>query len=308
MSSQELVVLTCASGRQCSHVIPLLYGKYKLRLVVNSDKSAARLSKQWPDAEVVQASLDQGEDARRVIKGATAAFHLNPPFHPREAEICYNMVDAAVKETKDGNFKHFVFSSVLDSQLRKLMNHDVKRYAEEYLIEAGADGSLPYTIIQPTHFMDMFPVKMLMESEKPVYPANWNPDVPFSYIALRDLGEAVANILMQREKHYFAQYGVVSTTPVTYTEFAKIASKEIGKEIKIEQLSYEDSVTAFLAKMGLDKDPHPLTRDAAQRMLLWYNHRGLLGSPNVLEHLLGHPTTSIVEWIRLQIEEAKKSS
>lgn len=308
MQSKELIVLTCASGNQCAHLIPLLYNEHKLRLVVNSENSAKKLKDQWPGADVVQADLQEPKDAQRILKGATAAFHLGPPFHARETEIGYNMVDAAVEETEQGNFKHLVFSSVIDTQLRKLLNHDVKRYIEEYLIEAGADGKLNYTILQPTHFMDMFPVKMFMQNEHPVFVPNWDPDVLFSFIALKDLGEAAANVLNQREKHYFAHYAIVSTPPISYTEFVKTVSKEIGKEIRIEQCSFEDRVARFFKLVGLGEDPHPRSRDAGERMLLYYNTRGLIGNPNILRFLLGREPTSHVEWARLQVQAAKESS
>lgn len=43
-----------------------------------------------------------------------------------------------------------MYSSVLNPQLRKLMNHDCKRHVEEYLIESG----LNFTVLQPSHFMN----------------------------------------------------------------------------------------------------------------------------------------------------------
>lgn len=54
-------------------------------------------------------------------------------FHPHETEIGYNVIDACVAASKESGskFKHFVFSSVLCTQLRKLLNHDCKRYVEE---------------------------------------------------------------------------------------------------------------------------------------------------------------------------------
>ena len=131
--AEGLVVLTGAGGRICSHLIPLLYGGKRLRLVINSAGSLDRLKAQYPQAEVEQADLTIPADARRVIKRATALFHVGPSFHQHETEIGYNMVDAAVQETQDGAFKHFVYSGVIQSQLRKLLNHDCKRYVAEYL-------------------------------------------------------------------------------------------------------------------------------------------------------------------------------
>lgn len=251
------------------------------------------------------ADLADAHDTARLLKGVTAVYHVGPSFHPHETEIGYNMIDAAVKEAKEGSFKHFVLSSVLNTQLRKMMNHDCKRYVEEYLIESG----LNYTILQPTHFMDLLPVPLLMQQERPVYSANWDPTVPFSFIALRDLGEAAAKVLEKRETHYFAQYPLVSAGPHSYKDVIEIVSKEIGRDVKIEQRSFPDAVNALLKILfGGTEEVHPITRDAAERMLLYYNRHGLIGNSNILEWLLGRKPTTYREWVCMQIERVKNGS
>jgi len=301
----DLIVITCASGKQCSHLIPNLYEtpSTRLRLVVNSENSLDRLQQQYPSAEVIQADLTSTSNVARILQGATAVYHVGPSFHAHETQIGYQMIDAAIKESKQGGFKHFVYSSVLNSQIRKMLNHDCKRYVEEYLIESG----LNYSILQPTHFMDSFPIAMLMQMEKPVYHANWDPSIAFSSVALRDLGEASAKVLKEREKHYYAQYALCSTGPETYEELVATAGKVIGRDIKIEQRSYEDAVAALLKIIYGTEDVPLGTRDGAQRMVLYYNFRGLVGSPNVLEWLLGRKPTSRAEWARLQVEKIRRS-
>lgn len=41
----EILVITCPSGKQCSHLIPQVYdkGKFQLRLAAHSESSAAKL-------------------------------------------------------------------------------------------------------------------------------------------------------------------------------------------------------------------------------------------------------------------------
>ena len=108
-------------------------------------------------------------------------------------------------------FKHFVLSSVLNSQLRKIMDHDCKRCVEEYAMESG----LPYTILQPTTFMDNLPLPLLWRQtrggEDPVFRTMWSTDVPFPFVTLHDVVEAMRTVLEEREKHFYAQYPLVST-------------------------------------------------------------------------------------------------
>lgn len=300
----DLLLITCASGKQASRLLPLLYGTWKrLRLVVNSPSSEQRLKQQYPDASVTRASLENIDEARRIMAGVTTVFHIGPSFHPHETEIGYFMVDAAAEEARQGTFKHFVYSSVLNTQLRKMMNHDCKRYVEEYLMESGLD----YTILQPTHFMDTFPVAQLLSQPEPLYRANWSTSVPFSFIALQDLAEAAATVIEERDRHYLAQYPLSSTRTLPYDEVIGNVSQAIGKHIKVETRPVIEATNALLDMLfgGADK-AHPRTRDAAHRMVLFYNYHGLKGNPNVLEWLIGRKPTAHADWVQAQVQSVQK--
>lgn len=307
-------------------LIPHLYNNssYRLRLAVNSSSSKDRLSKQYPNAEVVQVDLNEPPQVRDLVKDANIFYHVGirassspaqrlteltchtsstgPAFHPHETQIGYHVIDACVASS---SISHFIYSSVLNTQLRKLLNHDCKRYVEEYLIESG----LNYTILQPTNFMDNMKLEMFLSQpeDDTIYHAPWNPDVAFSQIALRDLGEAAANVVKEGEKHYFAQYLLVSTRPTPYREVVKIVGQGIGRDIKVQQLPFEKAVEGFLKMLGGGKDVPWGTKDAAERMLLYYNHHGLWGNPGVLEMLLGRKATSVGEWTEVQLKAWKES-
>ncbi|KAI9695702.1 MAG: hypothetical protein M1820_008465 [Bogoriella megaspora] len=294
---KDLILVTCASGKQCSHLLPHLAKKWKrLRLQVNSSSSYERLKQQYPHAEVVQVDLANRNAVDILAIGVTAIYLVGPSFHPRETDVCKNVIDGAIN---DGGVEHIVYSSVLNSQLSKMLNHDCKRYVEEYLMESG----IPYTIMQPTHFMDTFPVAMLAKQEHPVFPAAWDPKIEFSFIALRDLGEASAKVFVERERHFYAQYPLVSAGLHSYEEVVSIAGKEIGKKIAIEKLPYEEAVGSRLKMLTGTNHPNPRTKDTAERMLLFYNRRGLVGNSNQLEWLLERKPTSYAEWVRGKLQE-----
>lgn len=108
--ANDVILLTSASGKQCSQLIPLLYGKCKkLRLAVYSPASETRLRSQYPNAEVVRADITLTVDIQRILKSVTTVLHIGRSFHPREPEIGFLMIDAACKEARNGGaFKHFV--------------------------------------------------------------------------------------------------------------------------------------------------------------------------------------------------------
>ncbi|KAF9890682.1 hypothetical protein FE257_005548 [Aspergillus nanangensis] len=298
----DVVLLTCASGKQCSRLIPLLYNKWKqLRLAVNSPSSEELLKAKYPDATVVRADMSRTDDARRIMSGVTTLLYIGPSVHSHETEIGYTMIDAAYHEAQHGTLKHFVYSSVLHPRIRKLMNHDCKRYVEEYLIESG----LNYTIVQPSHILDQFPVEKLLQSKDPVFPASFDPQVTFSFTALQDLAEAFANVINEREKHYLAEYTACSTGPVSYADVIGMLSEEIGKPIHIFKKDYYESADQFVSmlQVGKDGDVPRGTRDAIHRLLLYYNFYGIKGNTNVLEWLIGRKSTSVEDFLRQRILE-----
>lgn len=211
------------------------------------------------------------------------------------------MIDAALTQRSSGGpLTHLIYSTVIFPNLRKMLHHDTKRQTEEYLIESR----IPYTIIQPTHLCETFPIAKVVAEEKPVYPMSWDPATDFSFCTTKDLGEAGARILEQREKHYYATYQFVSTpSPLNYNEAITIISEEVGKNIEIKRRSLEQAVETMAPIMT---NGSAAAREGVARMFLYYNEKGLVGNNNVLEMLLGRKTMGYREWARMKIQEVRE--
>jgi uncharacterized protein YbjT (DUF2867 family) len=313
----DIIALTCASGKQCSAIIPMLYtltSRYRLRLVVHSSSSFQRLSAQYPDAEVLQANLDSPTDRARVVDGVSVLYYVSPTFHPHEAPLGQGMIDAACAEQikKDSKFSHFVLSSVLHTHLRKLLNHDRKRYIEEYLCESP----LSWTILQASHFMDNAMGRILelrhqdvtgLHNGRPVFKAAHNPDASFSFSCVRDHAEASVKVILEGAEHFSATYQLVSTWPITYRDYINQVGAAAGvQDIVIETSRYEDMVDAYCEMIFGDVNAGPRYREGPARLLLYYNERGLPGNPRTLEWLLGRPPTSPAELASLRLAEMKQ--
>lgn len=299
---KELILITCASGKQSSALIPHLLQDYpNVRLQCHSSSSETSLSSKYPNTEVVQADLANKDDCIRILANVTACFLVLPPFHPHETQLGINFIDACVAQKGSGGpLQHLVYSSVIHPILQKLLNHDVKRYVEEYLIESG----LNYTILQPTHMMEMLPLAKLLEDKEPVYQCNWNPATKFSFVTTKDVGEAAAKVLKQREMHYAATYQLVSTPqPLSYIEACEIVSRVIGKQVKAQHKGFEDAVETSIKMINGGKEPPKQMKEIGARMFLYYNERGLIGNCNVLKWLLGRETTGYEEWVKMRVEE-----
>lgn len=301
-AQHDLAVIVGAGGHQCSHIIPRLYKKIPLRLVVTSDKSAKMLAKKYPEVEVVSADLALPTDCHRVLRGAGTVYHLGPTLHPNEKEMGLNMVAAAVTESQvpDSKFKHFVFSSVLNTQLRKMYNHDDKRYIEEALIMSG----LNYTILQPGDFLEVgIPVRAWLQEVKPVRHAFIAQGASSSFVALEDLGEAAAKVILERERHFQALYPLVSVGPITYGDATAQVGAIIGKEISIKHYTVEEGAGWILDSLfgGLET-AGPIRRDKMESLTLFYSRRGIQGNSNVLEWLLERKPTSLSAYVEYEIQ------
>lgn len=152
--------------------------------------------------------------------------------------------------------------------------------------------------------MSLLPLGMLLSQPEPVYHANWNPAVKFSFLSLADLGEVAAKIILDREKHYYATYPLCSTLPISYEDIVAMIEQESGKKIEIRTKSAEEAVDNFLLRVLGGKNVQSDQRDAVENMLLYYNRHGLVGSPNICRWLLGREPIGWREWVR---EELAKS-
>ncbi|KAG9951293.1 NAD(P)-binding protein, partial [Aureobasidium melanogenum] len=297
---QDLLLVTCASGKQGTGLLPHIVKRWKrLRLHVGSETSKERLHKQYPAAEVLVADMADPTTAAKLLDGVTCCFIVCPPLQ-HETMAIHHMIDAAMAQRAAGGpFAHMVYSSVIFPILRKLLNHDNKRYAEEYLVESG----LPYTILQPTHMMENFPMEKVVRETEPVYPSPYNPDIVFTWVTARDIGEVGACVLEERQKHFYATYPLVGTQPATYTEVIQQVSEVIGKEIKIQRIPLQQAVDGLVRR-----NKNESMRPFATRLLVYYNERGLIGNTNVLEMLLGRKPTSYAQWARFKSKELMNGS
>lgn len=286
-----LIILTCASGKQCSRLLPLLArhpNNYRLRLAVNSPTSRERLQAQYPTAEVLQVDLLSPTAVSNLVADANIIYYIGPGFHPQETTMGINMITAAAR---CHSLSHFIFSSVLNPTLSKMLNHDRKRSVEEHLLES----SLNYTILQPGHFMDRYIEMVVSQSDaaKPEYRALWDPTVPISFTSLSDYAEISFKIITEGRPHYYAVYPIVSTLPITYIDFVHKVSTVIGKDVAIRTLDFSTAVDLVCQGMFGGTDIDQRYRDGPERMLLFYHRRGLNGNPTVARMLLGRETTEV---------------
>lgn len=179
------------------------------------------------------------------------------------------------------------------------------------------ESGLNYTILKPTAFFDNFTpalqnlVKQADTEKKQQleFTAPWNPNTLFSEIALDDLGSVSLKIIFEGSKHYFASYDLTSTLPQPWRTKIDILAQKLGCEIVIKAGRIQDVVPGFVKGLvggdDEDEDGHKGTTDGVERMILYYNRRGIVGNPGVLEMVLGRKVMTTEEWVERRVEEAR---
>jgi uncharacterized protein YbjT (DUF2867 family) len=127
-----------------------------------------------------------------AFAGVKRVFHICPPGHPRELAIGQAMTDLAQQH----GVAQFVYFSVLHPFVSSLRHHWNKLLTQEYLVDSG----VPYTILNPTMFMQV-PGRAVRSGTLAL---PYSPDQPVSVV---DLGDVVE--VLTEETHLRAAYDLV---------------------------------------------------------------------------------------------------
>jgi uncharacterized protein YbjT (DUF2867 family) len=272
-----LLLVTAANGNQGRLLIPrLLAAGVALRACVRSEESA-RILRASGVADVVVGDISEPAVLARAMQGVDRVYHVGPALHPRERDMGFAAIDAA----RAAGVGHFVFSSALHAILTDLIQHEIKRDLEEYLISSGME----FTILQPANYMLRH--RLTPAFEKGVFALSWALDRHQSMVDVGDVAEVAAKVLLDGDRHAGATYELVAPGRYTAHDLAKVISEVAGRDVTAERI---DSETFLRAALGTD-DPD---RFPYQARLLWaisnrYSSHDFIGNPNVLTWLLGRP-------------------
>lgn len=146
------------------------------------------------------------------------------------------------------------------------------------------ESGLNYTMLQPITFLDNIPVAMpAQQGPKITFPAMWSPDVRFSMLALSDLGEVTAKVIREGGKHYYAEYALTSTWPVSQGEIVRELGRITGKEVVIEEKDIHEAGDMLYKRLFKGQEPSTVAGDIAERMVLYYNRHGLVANPGICD-------------------------
>jgi uncharacterized protein YbjT (DUF2867 family) len=292
-----MILVTSAYGNQGKKLIPkLVRTGQRVRALRRTPDGEADL-KALGAQEVVIGDASDPDTLRRAMSGIDSVYHIGPSAHPKERDMGFAVIDAALRE----GVRHLVFSSVLHAIVSDLVQHEIKRDIEERLV----GSAINFTILQPSDYMQVLRYKTAFETGE--FVLAWNVNRRQSVVDVADIAEVAAKVLTEGEPHYGATYELSAPGCFTAYDIAAIIAKIAGKEIAVKETSPEARMKDhFGGGLRDESAEHGLRVYRALRQ--WYSAHDFVGNPNVLAMLLGRTPTTLEEFIRAEYNLAKAAS
>lgn len=291
-----MIVLTSANGKTGRHMLRALAAKGLPVRALCRSASGCKLIQLGAQEIHYGDQLDQAF-LRNAMEGARAVVHIGPPMHPHESAMGQFVMDAARVQ----GVEHFVYISVLHPQIEALLNHQAKLRVEDYLLRAR----LPFTILQPTHYMQNLDVASIARSG--VLTSPFALESRLSFVDMEDVAEVAAKVVLD-PAHFYATYPLCSEDCLTTHEVAALIAGQCGRPIEaryipLERVLDDPSTEGSVGDQTLDnlrrnrREVPEYSIDALRRLVACYNTYGIRGNANVLRWLLGLNPTGVSQYI-----------
>lgn len=225
---------------------------------------------------------------QRIINAADVLIYIPPLFSAEEVLIGQSLVDLAAAK----QIQQFIFVSVTHPILSSLVQHIAKRDVEEHLVYAGMATQMPYTILQPMHYMHNFDPKRVKETGE--YQIFYSLDGAVAYVDPQDVAEVIGKVVDNPSEHDKATYELVGTPAYTPKQLVEMFNAYTGMDAKASYVS----VDQFLEQI----DAQDLYfRDGFKHLADSYSQWGLDGNTNVLTMLLGRKPHGFEDYLAREL-------
>ena len=253
MQSIHSVFVTGATGNQGGSVARNLAARgVRVRALTRDPLSASAKSLKDPGIEVVKGDLNDPDSYREYLKDVDGVFSVQHFTDGVDKEVRQGikLADTA----KENNIKHFIYSSVIGSDLPTGIPHWESKYKIEQHIKAV---DIPHTILRPTFFYENFQlpqVKSRIVKGKLVAPLD--KQKVQQLISAEDVGMVSGIIFMNPEK-YLSKTITLAAEEMSQEEIAQTFTEVLGREVKFSKLP------GIITRLAMGKDLH--------KMFKWLN-------------------------------------
>jgi uncharacterized protein YbjT (DUF2867 family) len=264
-----MIVVTAAGGPTGTAVVRGLWSRgERVRALVGTDRPHPELSAL--SVEVVRADLTVPAQVGPLLAGARALYLLWPNFDPAEAAGATALLAAA----RRAGVPRVVYHSVLRPQARSMPHHAAKDAVEEALDASG----LAWRVLQPCAYSANLDPALLAAAGTGRFRSPWGLERPQSLVDLRDVADAAA-VLLTEDGLDGGTFEAAGPEPLTAPRIAELLAGRLGRKVTAVDVVPDGPVP-------------PVEAYAARCSRLMFDHyraHGFVGSPRVLEALLGRP-------------------
>jgi uncharacterized protein YbjT (DUF2867 family) len=284
-----VILVTGANGKTGHAVIRALCNKGKSVRAFAHRPEQVRELKEIGAKEVLTGDMLDRSSVERAFQGISAVYHIAPSANPMESA----MGEMAIESASSARVERFVYHSVLHPHLRGLSHHQQKLRVEEKLIESH----LPFTILQPGTYMQNLLAMWGTIAKEKVLRVAYTVDTRLAMTDLEDIAEAAVQVLTE-DGHLGASYELCGPEILTPVFMAKIISRQLGVEVRVETIPPE--------KWAANARPSGLTDfqvDTLSRMFKYYSQFGFVGNPNVLSWILKRQPTDFASFVKRTLSQ-----
>jgi uncharacterized protein YbjT (DUF2867 family) len=246
MSSSGPVAVVGATGQQGSATVEALLDRgISVRALTRNTDGAAALALAERGVEVVAADLEIPESVRQAFEGASAAFAMTTfaGEHGTEGEVAHGKIIG--EAARAAQLPFLVYSSVGGAERHSGIPH----FESKGRVEQRLTGVVPLNTLRPTFFMENLTYMVGRDGDEWAVRLPMPGDVPLQMISVRDIGQAAAALLAQRDPD--APPVEIAGDEVTGEQIAEQLGQRLGAparfvELPLEALAEdEDSRTMF---------------------------------------------------------------
>jgi len=278
------ILVSGASGMTGRAVISALRNRADSIAMVSNPASGARALEHGA-SEFRVADFRDPPSLVKAMHQVDAVYHICPRMQPDEEEIGRNMIGAA----QEAGVQLFGFHSVIRAAKERIVFHWSKLKVEMALVESG----LPYIIVQPTNYMENVSWTWPLIVEEGRYLLPYSADVAMTWVAVSEIGEAIANALLDPSAHLGTYELAGPDGPLTRHDVCGMLSTALGRSVRAEV----EPIDAYFARPRFEGRPQ-VELDRLRTMFDEYDAHGLrAGAGLTLGSLLGRAPIGYSEWI-----------
>ena len=273
-----MIVVTAAGGQTGAAVVRALWSQgERVRALVGSSQPRPELTAL--SADVVAGDLTDPAAVEPLLTGADALYLIWPNFDPQETAGAVALLAAA----RRAGVPRVVYHSVLRPQARAMPHHAAKDRVEEALDASG----LAWRVLQPCAYADNLHGQFAEVAATGILRSPWGLTQAQSLVDLRDVAAAAA-VLLTEDGLDGGTFEAVGPEPLTAPRIAALLAEWLDREVRAVDAVPEGPVPAEYAAR------------CSRLMFDHYRAHGFVGSPRVLDGLLGRPPRSFAEHLRDQ--------